>query len=101
MTGTRAFERRRSDVVAGLVGLSGLAICGFIVRDGSVGSFERSIFESLNGLPDALEPPMRIAQLLGVLVVGPITAIVASTPSASSILLRTPPRRRLLDCRCR
>jgi membrane-associated phospholipid phosphatase len=78
MTGTRAFERRRSDVVAGLVGLSGLAICGFIVRDGSVGSFERSIFESLNGLPDALEPPMRIAQLLGVLVVGPITAIVAS-----------------------
>ncbi|MEO8422496.1 MAG: hypothetical protein ABI595_01135 [Actinomycetota bacterium] len=77
MTGDRAFERRRVDGVAGLAGLVVLVVCGIVVRDGTVGTLERSVFEAINGLPEVLEPPMRLAQLLGVLVVGPIVAIVA------------------------
>jgi membrane-associated phospholipid phosphatase len=71
------FERRRLDVVAGLAGLGVLVVCAIIVHEGTVGSIERSIFEIINGLPEVLEPPMRLAQFLGVLIVGPIVAIVA------------------------
>jgi membrane-associated phospholipid phosphatase len=42
-----------------------------------VGSLERRIFQSIDHLPDALEPAMRAAQFLGVLAVGPIVAVVA------------------------
>jgi undecaprenyl-diphosphatase len=77
MARKRMFERRRLDAVAGLTGLALLVVCAIIVRDGTVGSLERSVFEAINGLPDFLEPPMRLAQFLGVLVVGPIVAIVA------------------------
>jgi membrane-associated phospholipid phosphatase len=72
-----AFERRQLNMVAGLAGLAILVICAVIVRDGTVGSLERRIFESINGLPDVLEPPMRLIQFLGVLFVGPIVAVVA------------------------
>ena len=72
-----AFERRRLDVVAGLGGLAVLVASAIVVRDGAVGSLERSVFEAINGLPEILEPPMRLAQFLGVLVVGPMVAIVA------------------------
>jgi membrane-associated phospholipid phosphatase len=75
MTLERAFDRRRLDAVAGLAGLAILVVCAAIVRDGTVGSLERSVFEAINGLPNFLEPPMRLAQFLGVLVVGPIVAI--------------------------
>jgi undecaprenyl-diphosphatase len=77
MARERTFERRRLDAVTGLAGLVVLVVCAIVVRDGSVGSFERSVFEAINGLSDALEPPMRLAQFLGVLVVGPIVALVA------------------------
>jgi undecaprenyl-diphosphatase len=73
----RTFERRPFDVVAGLAGLTVVVGCAIVVHDGSVGSIERSIFEAVNGLPEVLEPPMRLAQFLGVLVVGPIVAMVA------------------------
>jgi membrane-associated phospholipid phosphatase len=75
--GHSAFERRQLDMVAGLAGLAVLVICAVIVRDGTVGSLERRIFESINGLSDVLEPPMRLIQFLGVLFVGPIVAVVA------------------------
>jgi membrane-associated phospholipid phosphatase len=77
MTRKRAYERRQFDVVAGIVGVTTLIACAIVVRDGTVGSLERSIFEAINRLPDFLEPPMHLAQFLGVLVVGPIVAIVA------------------------
>ena len=73
----RTFERRKYDVDAGVIGLAVLVVCAVIVRDGTVGSLERRIFEAINGLPDFLEPPMRLVQFLGVLVVGPVVAIVA------------------------
>jgi membrane-associated phospholipid phosphatase len=73
----RTFERRPFDIFAGLAGLAVFVGCAIVVHDGSVGSIERSIFEAVNGLPQVIEPPMRLAQFLGVLIVGPIVAIVA------------------------
>jgi undecaprenyl-diphosphatase len=73
----RTFERRRLDAIAAPAGLAVLVVCAWVVRDGTVGSLERSVFEAINGLPEFLEPPMRLAQFLGVLVVGPIVAVVA------------------------
>jgi membrane-associated phospholipid phosphatase len=74
---TDTFERRRLDVIAGLAGLAVLVVCAIVVHDGTVGSLERSVFETINGLPEVLEPPMRLVQFLGVLVVGPLVALVA------------------------
>lgn len=71
------FERRRLDVATALAGLAILVACAAVARSGRVGPLERKVFEAINGLPDALSPAMRAAQLLGVLAVGPIVVIVA------------------------
>jgi undecaprenyl-diphosphatase len=68
--------RRRADVVATGVGLAVVVPCGFLVRDGTVGSIEVAVFHAINGLPEILSPVMRLAQLLGVLVAGPIVAAI-------------------------
>jgi len=67
-------RRRIGDLVAASAGLIVLIACGFVVRDGTVGSLELRVFHAINGLPDALTPVMNAAQLLGVLVVGPVVA---------------------------
>jgi undecaprenyl-diphosphatase len=69
--------RRRVDAVSIAVGLLTVAIGMVIVRDGDVPGIEESIFDAVNGLPDALYPVMWPLQQLGVLVVGPIVAVVA------------------------
>jgi undecaprenyl-diphosphatase len=71
------FRRRRTDGVAVGAGVAILAACAAVARDGTVRSPERSVFEAVNGLPDALSGPMHVAQFLGVLAVGPIVALVA------------------------
>jgi undecaprenyl-diphosphatase len=71
------FGRRRVDIVIGLFGLAVLILCAIVVRDGTVGSIERRVFEAINGLPEALSPVMQSAQFLGVLAVGPIVAVAA------------------------
>ena len=71
------FQRRNLDVATALAGLAILAACAAVARSGSVGPLERKAFEAINGLPDALSPAMRAAQLLGILAVGPIVVIVA------------------------
>jgi undecaprenyl-diphosphatase len=65
------------DVVVLLGGLAVLAGCAIPARSGDVGSLERSIFEAINGLPDALGGIMNGVQFLGILVVGPIAAVLA------------------------
>jgi membrane-associated phospholipid phosphatase len=70
-------RRRREDAVAAGIGLVIIVACGVLARNGSVGSLEASIFHAVNGLPEALSPVMRYAQLLGVLAVGPLVAVVA------------------------
>lgn len=70
-------RRRWVDLIAAGVGLAVLVACGVAVRDGAVGPSELGVFRAINGMPDALSPVMRVAQLLGVLAVGPIVAGVA------------------------
>ena len=57
---------RRSS--SSLAGLAVLVVCAVSSRRLTVGSLERRVFEAINGLPDVLSPPMRLAQFLGVLV---------------------------------
>ena len=71
-------ERRRLDAIVALAGLGVVATCGFVVRDGTVGPAELAVFRAVNELPEALSAPMQGAQLLGVLVVGPVAAAVAA-----------------------
>ncbi len=70
-------ERRRIDAGAAASGLAVLALSAMAARGGTVGAAERSVFEAINGLPNALAAPMRAAQLLGILAVGPVVAVVA------------------------
>jgi undecaprenyl-diphosphatase len=71
------FVRRRADAVAVAVGLATLLACGLVARDGTTTGLELRIFHAINGLPDGLSAPMRGAQLLGVLAIGPVVALVA------------------------
>jgi membrane-associated phospholipid phosphatase len=78
-TGTtgRRLTRRRSDVGALLGGLAVLVMCSIPASSGRVGSLEQQVFEAVNGLSDALEPPAHAAQFLGVLAIGPVIALIA------------------------
>jgi undecaprenyl-diphosphatase len=70
--------RRRVDAIAALVGLAIVVPCGLLARSGTVGPGELPVFHAINGLPDVLSPVMRGAQLLGVLLVGPVAAAIAA-----------------------
>lgn len=59
-----------------MAGLALLVLCGVVASSGRVGPVELAVFHAVNGLPDALSPFMRVTQLLGVLVIGPIVATV-------------------------
>ena len=74
---SKPVRRRRRDATAVGAGLAVLAACAAVARDGTVHPPERTVFEAVNGLPDALEGPMHAAQFLGVLAVGPIVAVTA------------------------
>jgi membrane-associated phospholipid phosphatase len=71
-----SYRRRNVDVVAVALGLGVLVLCAIPARNGTVGSFERSVFEAINGLPKWPLPFAQSAQFLGVLAVGPIVAVV-------------------------
>jgi membrane-associated phospholipid phosphatase len=75
--------RRRIDLVALLVGLAFFVPAALIAHSGRVSDLEAAIFRAINHLPDAIFPVANAAQFLGVLVVGPIVALVA-------LLLRRP-----------
>ena len=62
----RMSARRRLDLIVALAGLGAVTACAFTADNGMVGSFERGIFEAINGLPGALSPAMVSAQYLGV-----------------------------------
>ncbi len=55
-----------------------LLICSLIVRNGTAGPPEQEVFRWINGLPEILSSPMKVTQVLGVLVIGPIVAVVAA-----------------------
>jgi len=72
------WTRRRGDAVALVAGLAVLGAGMIIVRDGTVPGWERDVFDAVNGLPDWLYRPTWPLQQLGVLVIGPIVALVAA-----------------------
>jgi undecaprenyl-diphosphatase len=69
--------RRATDgaVIAG--GAVVFLLCALVASSGEVGPAEARVFGWVNGLPDALVGPAVAAQYLGVLVVGPLVALVA------------------------
>ena len=71
------YGRRRSDVWAVAAGTLVLIVALFAVSGGTVGSFEESVFHSINDLPDYLETPMWVLQLLGLLVMPLLLALAA------------------------
>lgn len=76
---TRArWIRRPGDAIVIVAGLAVLAIGMLAVRDGDVPGWERDAFDGLNGLPGWLYPPIWPVQQLGVLVIGPLVALVAA-----------------------
>jgi undecaprenyl-diphosphatase len=72
------YERRPGDAVAAAVGLAVLLAGMAVVRNGNVPDWERNLFDAVNGLPEALYPVLWPFQQLGVIVVGPILAVVAA-----------------------
>jgi undecaprenyl-diphosphatase len=71
------YVRRRSDVIAALCGLAVLGVGMLAVRHGSVSDLEEGGFRAVNDLPGFLYPLLWPVQQLGVIVVGPIVAVIA------------------------
>ena len=61
-----------------LAGLIVVVVSGLIVRNGRVGSAERSVFNAINGLPDWLYRPLWIFQQFGNLVVALLVVLVVA-----------------------
>ncbi|HEV2758535.1 MAG TPA: phosphatase PAP2 family protein [Acidimicrobiales bacterium] len=61
-----------------LAGLVVLVISGLIVRNGRVGSAERSVFNAVNRLPDWLYRPLWVFQQFGNLVVALLVVLVVA-----------------------
>jgi undecaprenyl-diphosphatase len=74
---TANLGRRRSDLWTAAAGVVVLVTCSVIVRDGTVGTAEKSVFDAVNGLPDFLHAPMWIFQLFGLLIAPVLLAILA------------------------
>jgi undecaprenyl-diphosphatase len=69
--------RRQSDLVAAAGGLVVLGLGMLAVRDSSVSDLEESAFRAVNDLPGFLYPLLWPFSQLGVIVVGPIVAVIA------------------------
>jgi glycosyltransferase 2 family protein len=72
------YVRRRGDALSVALGVLVLGAGMLAVRHGSVSGFEKSVFRAINDLPGALYPVLWPFQQLGVIVVGPIAALVAA-----------------------
>jgi membrane-associated phospholipid phosphatase len=72
-----AVVHRRSDAWTAIAAAGATALAAWAVAGGTVGSFERSVFRLVNGLPDGLRPFFYGFQLLGVLGVPLVLAAVA------------------------
>ncbi len=72
-------RRTRREWWAIALGLIVLVACMVVVWDGELGRAEREVFLAVNGLPDALQAPMWVFQLLGSLAFVALAGIVAAT----------------------
>jgi undecaprenyl-diphosphatase len=76
--GGRGFTHRWGDVIRACIGLAVLVVCGVLVHEHLLRAAESSVLLFVNGWPDWLFQPMRIAQYAGVIVMGPVAAVVAA-----------------------
>lgn len=72
-----SFVRRPRDLLALAGGAAVVAGCMVLVRNGTVGAAERSVFRAINGLPDALRSPMWVFQIFGSLAFVVVATVVA------------------------
>jgi glycosyltransferase 2 family protein len=73
----RRRHRRPADVVAVVVGAAGfLVAAGLVGPVTSVSPPETEVFRAINGLPDAIAPPIKAVMLLGTLLAIPVVAAV-------------------------
>jgi membrane-associated phospholipid phosphatase len=72
------FHRRTCDAWAMAGGALVVGTCMVGVRGGEVGELEQSIFLAINGLPDALQAPLWVFQLFGMLGVVALAAAAAA-----------------------
>lgn len=70
--------RRQVDVVFVVVGLIVLGGGVVVVRDGRVPAWEVELFRTINDLPGMLYPLLWPFQQLGVLIIGPLVALIAA-----------------------
>jgi undecaprenyl-diphosphatase len=73
----RAMQRRPADLLIAGIALVVLVVAGIIAYDGTVPAWEQDVFFAINDLPEWLYNVLWGFQQLGVLVIGPIVAIVA------------------------
>jgi membrane-associated phospholipid phosphatase len=76
--GGRGFTHRPGDVVRAGIGLAVLVVCCVLVHEHVLRAAESSVLLFVNGWPDWLFQPMRIAQFAGVIVMGPVAAFAAA-----------------------
>jgi undecaprenyl-diphosphatase len=76
--GGRGFTHRPWDIWRALIGLAVLVVCCVLVHEHLLRSVESSVLLFVNGWPNWLFQPMRIAQYAGVIVMGPVAAVVAA-----------------------
>lgn len=74
---SRWVRHQRSALVVAAVGAVIATVCSLIAASGRVGSVERAVFEAVNGLPNALEWPMWLLQLGGLMLTPLAVALVA------------------------
>jgi membrane-associated phospholipid phosphatase len=70
-------RRRGADAVTAAGGVALVALCGWAASSGTVGEFERRVFELVNDRPEAWRGPLWGFQLLGVLMTPLVVAAVA------------------------
>lgn len=71
------YRRRRADALTAAGGAALVGLCGWAASPGTVGAFERRVFELVNDRPDAWRAPLWGAQLLGLLGMPLVVAAVA------------------------
>jgi membrane-associated phospholipid phosphatase len=76
--GADGFTHRTNDLVRSGIGLAVLIICAAIVRNHALKALESSVLLFVNGWPDWLFRPMWLVQFAGVIVTGPVAALIAA-----------------------
>ncbi len=70
-------RRRSADHRTALVAVAVTVVCSWAAAPGTVGPAEQAVFRFVNGWPDALERPLWVVQLVGVLGMPLLVAVVA------------------------